>query len=224
MARNRAAAPVQRRRRCRCTDTLCSRGSCGAAELGARVMRKIRNPIGQVSLSAIEDIWLRDATRAAIAGARGVVQMDGPIPPGTPIGRVSDTEWGWVLAAMLFAWIGKRAEQAAAEQLDVEQTIRMTGMDPEAWDAGAVAAILPELADACAGLDWSKPLAAWSKDDIVEFLLTAMRLIRKAMIARDLSEKGVTRKSSAATIARQANAAAGGPLMTPDELNDEIGI
>ena len=50
----------------------------------------------------------------------------------------------------------------------------------------------------------------------------AMRLIRKAMIARDLSDKGVSRKSSAATIARQANAAAGGPLMTPDEFNDEI--
>ena len=51
-----------------------------------------------------------------------------------------------------------------------------------------------------------------------------MRLIRKAMIARDLSDKGITRKSSADMIARQANAAAGGPLMTPDELNDEIGF
>jgi hypothetical protein len=59
---------------------------------------------------------------------------------------------------------------------------------------------------------------------MVEFLLTAMRLIRKSMIARDLSEKGVTQKSSASTIARQANAAAGGPLMTGDEWNDEIGI
>ena len=57
---------------------------------------------------------------------------------------------------------------------------------------------------------------------IVEFLLTAMPLIRKAMIARDLSGRGVTQKSSAATVARQANAAAGGPLMAPDELNDEI--
>jgi hypothetical protein len=56
------------------------------------------------------------------------------------------------------------------------------------------------------------------------FLLKAMARIRKATIARDLSEKGVSRKSSAATIARQANAAAGGPLMTPDEFNDEIGI
>ena len=187
-------------------------------------MKKIR-AIGEVTLSAIEDQWQRNATAAALEAARGVVQMDGPIPPGTPVGRLSDTEWGWVLAAMLFAWIGKRAEQAAEEQLDTEQCIRMTALDPQPWDAGAVAAILSELADACAGvIDWSKPLAQWPRETIIEFLLVAMRLIRKAMIARDLSEKGITRTSSAAVIARQANAAAGGPLMTPDEFNDEIGI
>jgi hypothetical protein len=44
------------------------------------------------------------------------------------------------------------------------------------------------------------------------------------MVARDLSDKGISRQSNASTIARQANAAAGGPLMVPDELNDEIGI
>jgi hypothetical protein len=185
---------------------------------------RIRNPIGQISISAIEDQWQRDATAAAIAAARGVVQMDGPIPPGTPIGRLSDGEWGWIVSAALFGWISKRAEQATAEQLDAEQTIRLTGLDPQPWDAGAVAAILPDLADACSGLDWSKPLTAWPKDDIVKLLLTSMPLIRRAMIARDLSDKGITRQSSAATIARQANAAAGGPLMTPNELNDEIGI
>ena len=187
-------------------------------------MGKLRNPIQTGSLSAIEDQWQRDATAAAIAGARGVVQMDGPIPPGTPIGRLSDTEWGWIIAGVLFAWIGKRAEQATAEQIDTEQLIRLAALDPQPWDAGAVMAILPELADACAGLDWSKPLAKWPREDIIEFLLKAMPLIRKAMIARDLSDKGITRSSSAATIARQANAAAGGPLMTPDEFNDELGI
>jgi len=187
-------------------------------------MKKMRS-VEEVSLSAIEDQWQRDATTAAIAGARGVVQMDGPIPPGTPIGRLSDTEWGWIIAAVLFAWISKRAEQAAAEQLNTEQTIRLTALDPEPWDAGAVVAILPELANACAGIvDWSKPLTEWSREDITEFLLKAMPLIRKAMLARDLSEKGVSRKSSASTIARQANAAAGGPLITPDEFNDEIGL
>src|SRR5215831_4569213 len=116
------------------------------------VMKKMR-AVGEVLPSALEDQWQRDATAAAIAGARAVVQMDGPVPPGTPIGRLSDTEWGWILAAMLFAWIGKRAKQATIEQLDVEQTIRLTALDPEPWDAGAVTAILPELADACSDLD-----------------------------------------------------------------------
>jgi hypothetical protein len=186
---------------------------------------RIRNPIGQIQLSAIEDQWQRDATAAAIAGARGVVQMDGPIPPGTPIGRLSDIEWGWLVAAVLFAWISKRAEQATSKGLDTEQTIRLTALDPQPWDAGAVAATLPELADACAGIiDWSRPFTAWSRDQVVEFLLTAMRLIRKAQIARDFSTKGVTQRSRADVIARQTNAAAGGPLLAPDELNDEFGL
>jgi hypothetical protein len=188
------------------------------------LVRKIRNPIGQVSLSAIEDQWQRDATAAAIAAARDVIRTDGPIPPGTPIGRMNDAEWGWIVAGVLFAWISKRAEQAAAEQLDTEQLIRLVALDPQPWDAGAIAAILPDLADACSGLDWSKPLAAWSREDIIEFLLKAMPLIRKAMMARDLSEKGITRKSSASMIARQANAGSGGPLMAPSEFNDEIGV
>jgi hypothetical protein len=59
---------------------------------------------------------------------------------------------------------------------------------------------------------------------VINFLLTAMQLIRKAMIARDMSERGITRSSSASMIARHANAAAGGPLMTPDEFSDEIGL
>ena len=186
-------------------------------------MRKART-IGMVSEAALEDEWQRRATAAAIEAARGVITLGGPIPPATPVGRLNDTELGWVLAAMLFAWIRTRAEQASCEQLDTEQTIRMTGLDPEPWDAGAVTAILPELASTCTNIDWSQPLTAWPKDTMVEFLLTAMRLIRKATIARDLSDKGISRQAGASTIARQANAAAGGPLMTPDEWNDEIGL
>ena len=178
--------------------------------------------VGMVSETALEDEWLRRATAAAIAAARDVIKLDGPIPPGTPVGRLANVELGWVLAAMLFAWVRTRAEQAACEQLDTEQCIRLTGLDPEPWDAGAVAAILPELAGACAGIDWSQPVTAWPKDVMIEFLLTAMRLIRKAMIARDLSDKGVTRQASADVIARQANAAAGGPLIAPGDPDDEI--
>jgi len=183
-------------------------------------MKKIR-AIGEVSSSALENDWQRRATAAAIAAMRGVVQTGGPVPPLTPVGRLSDIELGWFFAAGLFAWISNRSEQATAEEIDTERCIRMTGMDPEAWDAGAVAVILPELADTCA-IDWSQPLAAWPRDTMVEFLLIAMRLIRRAMIARDQSDKGASRKSSASVIARQTNAAAGGPLMTPDELNDEV--
>ena len=187
-------------------------------------MKKIR-AVGQVSLSALEDQWQRDGVSAALAAMRRVVQTDGPIPPGTPIGKLTDIELGWLFSAALFAWISKRAQQAAAEQLDTEQLIRLVALDPRPWDAGAVEVILPELADACTEIvDWSQPLAQWPRDSIIEFLLKAMPLIRKATIARDLSAKGITRKSSADMIARQANAAAGGPLMTPDEFNDPIGI
>jgi hypothetical protein len=186
-----------------------------------KLMKKMRT-VGVVSETTIEDIWQRRATAAAIEAARNVVTLGGAVPPATPIGRLNDIELGWVLAAMLFAWIRTRAEQAAAEQLDTEQCIRLTGLDPEPWDAGAVAAILPELASA--SFDWSQPITAWPKDTMIEFLLIAMRLIRRAMIARDLSDKGVTRQSKASTIARQANAAAGGPLIAPGDPNDEVGI
>ena len=189
--------------------------------MGDAMKKKVRT-IGEVSLSALEDQWQRDATAAAIAGARGVIQLDGPIPPGTPIGRLTDTEWGWIVGAVLFAWISMRAQQATSEEIDAERIIRLIALDPQPWNAGAVTTILPDLVDECSNLDWTKPLTEWSQETMIEFLLKAMRLIRKAMIARDLSDKGVSRKSSAATIARQANAAAGGPLMTPDEFNDEI--
>jgi hypothetical protein len=185
---------------------------------------KKRRAIGQVSLSALEDEWQRKATAAAIAAARGVIRSDGPIPPATPVGRLGDVEWGWIVAAILFGWIQTRAEQATAEEIETERTVRMTGLDPDPWDVGAAVTILPELAAACSDIDWSRPLTAWSRETMAEFLVTAMPLIRRAMIARDFSGKGVTRQSSASTIARETNADAGGPLMTPEEFNDDIPI
>jgi hypothetical protein len=157
---------------------------------------KKAHAVARVSPSAIDDEWQRRATAAAIGAARGLVRTGSHIPSGTPVGRLSDTEWGWVFSAMLFAWIATRAEQAAIEQLDTEQTIRTTGLDPQPWDIGAIMGILPELADACPDIDWSQPLASWPREIMGDFLLTAMRLIRKAMSARDLSGKGITRKST----------------------------
>jgi hypothetical protein len=171
----------------------------------------------------MDDAWQRRATAAAIKTARDVIGTEGAIPSSTPIGRLSDSEWGWIVAGVLFGWIRTRAEQAVSEEIDTERCVRMTGLDPEPWDAGAVSAILPELAE-IPGIDWSQPFGAWPQETVIHFLITAMRLIRKAQIARDISDRGVTQKSGAAQIARQANAAAGGPLMTPEELNDPIGF
>jgi hypothetical protein len=169
----------------------------------------------------LDDVWQRRATAAAIAAARDVVRPGGAVLPGTPIGRLSDPEWGWIVAAILFAWIKTRAEQATIEGLDTELAIRATAYDPSPWDCGAVAAILPDLAN-IPDFDWSLPITSWPQETMVEFLIAAFRLIRKAEIARDLAGGGITRKSSADVIARQANAAAGGPLMTPDEFDDPI--
>jgi hypothetical protein len=140
--------------------------------------------VGKVSITAIEDAWQRQGTAAAIAAARKVV-MDGALPSTTPIGRLSDVEWGWITTAILFGWIKTRAEQATSEGVDAELTVRATGQDPDPWDAGAVAAILPDLAEGVK-VDWSKPLKDWSQETMVDFLLAAFTLIRKAMNARDI--------------------------------------
>jgi hypothetical protein len=94
---------------------------------------------------------------------------------------------------VIFAWIAARAEQATTEGFDTELAIRMTGHDPNPWDVGAVAAILPRLADV-PGIDWSKPLADWLRETMIAFLLAALGLIREATIARDLGGGSITRK------------------------------
>jgi hypothetical protein len=143
------------------------------------------------------------ATAAAIAAARRLVRADNPIRTATPIGRLSEVEWGWIVAAVIFAWIAKRAEQATVEGVDSERAIRMTDYDPDPWDVGAVATILPQLADT-PGVDWTTPLADWPRDTMVVFLTTALALVRKATIARDFGGGTVTRGSA--------------------ELNDTVGL
>jgi hypothetical protein len=173
-----------------------------------------------LSPTAIEDAWLRRATAVAIEQARAVVS-GGAVPPNTPVGRLSDVEFGWIVAAVLFGWITTRAEQATDSGIGLEQSIRDLSLDPDPWDVGAIAAILPELA--ASEVDWSKPLAELPRDEMIAFLADALSLIRKAMAARDRGIGLVTRRTPAST-AREALAAAGGPLMAPDELNDPIDV
>jgi hypothetical protein len=162
---------------------------------------KIRLP----TPAAIEDEWQRQATAAAIESARKLIGVDGKIKPGTRVGRLSDYELGWIICAGICAWISKRAEQATAEGFDlsvVEGAIRDTGTTPQPWDAGAVATILPDLADV-PGIEWSLPLNEWPREMMVLFLCAALDLIRQAIAARD----------------------AGGTITQPQpELNDAIGL
>ena len=172
---------------------------CSIQEAGVGIMSKLK--LSQPSISAIEDIWQRRATDAAIKAARDIIKFDGGIPPGTPISRLGDTEWGWLVAAILFGWIGTRAEQAAAEGFDTELAIRVTGFaQGEPWDAGAIATILPDLFtmleewQGAAKVDWKLPIQDWSREQMVDFLLQALCLIRNAMTARDVGGGTVTRK------------------------------
>jgi hypothetical protein len=150
--------------------------------------KKVRLP----TASAFEDAWQRQATAVAIEAARTVVS-GGAVPSMTPIGRLSDTEWGWIVASILFGWIRERATQATGNALNTEKVIRNTGLDPDPWDAGAIAAILPELARP--DVDWNRSLTEFSREEMIAFLGDAHTLISKAMLARDLGENLITRKS-----------------------------
>ena len=183
-------------------------------------MAKVRK-IGIPTSEVIDDIWQKRATAAAIAAVRQVVDGDA-IRKATPIGRLTDVELGWLVAAALFAWIRTRAEQATAEGWETEQTLRVTALDPQPWDAGAVAHILPQLGQ-LEDIDWERPIGGWSKDTVIRFLLAAMKLITAAMIARDVSGGGIaTNRKSLDQMQRIASAEAGGSLTAPGELDDDI--
>jgi hypothetical protein len=180
-----------------------------------------KRKIGVPTPEAIDDLWQRRATAAAILAVRDVIK-GGTIPPATPISRLGDVEIGWLFAASLFAWVKTRAEQASSEGWDTEETLRQTGLDPQPWDAGAVANVLPQLG-ALEGFDWDGPVGAWPKDQIVRFLLEAMKLIRNAMIARDVGGSiVVTKRRPLDEMQRIASGEAGGSLTAPGELNDDL--
>jgi hypothetical protein len=180
-------------------------------------MAKTRT-LGIPTPEAIDDVWQRRATAAAIVAVREVFR-GGAIPSATQISRLDDIEIGWLFAAALFAWIRTRAEQATSEGWDIEETLRITAFNPQPWDAGAVAQILPQLAD-LEGVDWSKPLGAWSKDAMTCFLLHAFNLISRAMIARDVGGGIATQRKPLEQMQRTASAEAGGSLVAPGEASD----
>jgi hypothetical protein len=130
-----------------------------------------------------EDEWLRRASAAAVAEARAVV-LGEPSLTNAQAGRLSDMEWTWIITAAIFGWIKTRVEQAIEENLDQELTVRLTNHSPSPCEVATVQSVLPTLCDQ-AKIDWSKPLMAWSEDDMTNFLLQARQLIDQAEVARD---------------------------------------
>jgi hypothetical protein len=183
-----------------------------------------RMKVGMPTPEAIDDVWQRRATAAAILAVRGVI-TGGTIPPATSVSRLSDIELGWIVAAALFGWIKARSEQATAEGWDMEETLRQTSLNPQPWDAGAVVHILPTLG--IMSVDWNKPLGCWSKNEMVSFLLEALALVRTAMVARDVggsittTTTTTTKLKPLAEMQRIASSEAGGPLLAPGELPED---
>ena len=183
--------------------------------------RRKAKPVAKLSF---EDAWHRLATEAAITAARGVVNPDGPVAPLTQVGWLSNTQWGWIVAAILFGWISTRAQQATSENLDVEQTIRTTAVQPQLlgrWSGNH------DLARPCQSLPGPRLVTSARSlvkrdDDRVPAHRHAADSARTGR-PRSLRD-GITRKASTSTIARQANAAGGGPLLAPDEWDDLLGI
>jgi hypothetical protein len=134
-----------------------------------------------------EDEWQTMATEAAIGAARKIANNCTNLPPTTPVGKLTDAQWGWIITAAIFGWIEKRCEQAIAEGLDQEAAVRMTELSPSPSDVAVVTSILLPLGEQTekAGIDWSLPLAAWTENMMTNFLMRAWKLIRQAEAARD---------------------------------------
>jgi hypothetical protein len=168
----------------------------------------------------IEADWDVKATQSAIDAARDVVSGDG-INGRAMISSLSDTEWGWIAAAAIFAWIKTKAQQAVAEGIGYDVAIRTMPRDPAPWEAGAIETILPALGG-LQGVDWSKPIGECSKDQIVSFAWQIHKLSDQAIAARDegAGDKIVQRLSQPES-EREYSASLGGPLLARGELEDD---
>jgi hypothetical protein len=142
-------------------------------------------------ISKKEDEWQRRATAAAIAGAR-TTALGSTSLMNTPVGRLSDLQWGWIVTAGIFEWITVRIEQAVEEGLSDEATVRSIAAIPAPCDVAVVRSVLPKLADV--HINWSRPLKDWSEETMTEFLLAAWQLIHEAEIARDQGPGRIIRK------------------------------
>jgi hypothetical protein len=173
------------------------------------------------AVSADRDLWTKKAFAAGLAAAKDLIGAEGPIRPGVPVGRLTESEWGWFVSAIVSAWVRTRSEQAASEGWNYERAAHATQLEPDPWLEGAIASVLPKLAEACRDLDWSKPVGAWERSDVVALLIAAFNLILRALEARDAAENPPDAGgANPDLVARELNAAAGNGLMTVAEQRE----
>lgn len=162
--------------------------------------------------------WQARATASAVAAARNVI-TGGSVNGRAMVSSLSEIELGWIACAAIFGWIETKAQQAVEEGRSANDTIVEMHRDPGPWEAGAIAATLPQLA--AVELDWAKPLNDWRKDEITKFVWSAYRLCNAALAARDEGAADKIVRYRRDTTEREHSAANGGPLMTHDELQEE---
>lgn len=163
-----------------------------------------------------DDDWQREATACAVSAAQQVVAQ-GAINDSAMVSSLSEIEWGWIVCAAIFGWIEAKAKQAVAEGCCYEIPIRkMTHRDPAPWETGAIAAVLPSIAD-LKDIDWTKPVSEWSKDQIISFAWHAYRLTDAALAARDEGATDKIVRFCREIAEREHSAASGGPLMAHNE-------
>jgi hypothetical protein len=190
-------------------------------------MGKLKAPVWS------EDRWQEHSTSEAIKAIRRIATANTAMPAGTPVGKLSDIEWGWLFAAGLYEWLAVRAQQATVEGISVEDAVRegarrIGTTEPDAWQAGMIKTILPKLAEE--PFDWDATITSWSEHTMICFLCAAYRLMRDAEVCRDRNGGIVERKPwadvayDARTAASNVNAAAGGPRAPSNPMQDDSDI
>lgn len=110
----------------------------------------------------------------------------GYINPRTRICDLSLWEWDKLANGMVSGWIIERSRQVVSERITDDAEILKTFEEPEPFELGAAAVALPTLGNFIAdkGLN-EKPIGAWSKTEILQFVHLAARLVNAAETARD---------------------------------------
>lgn len=161
-------------------------------------------------------------TKATDSAIEGVREAMASINSRAAIGSLSQLELGWIAMGAVFNWIKTKSEQAVAEGVGYDETIRAMRLLPPPWEVGAVTSILPALGNV-EGVPWDKPMNEWSKQQIICFSWNAYQLVNAALQARDAgSADKLTQKASRSTAEREHSARNGGPLLSRKEWDDDI--